>query len=252
MYASRNESWDNVFNNNDVNFMFNSFLNTFLRIFYSSFPLIRIKIRNHKFSWLTVGIKTSCKRKRELFILLRNSNNPDLKQYYKNYCKILGKVIKEAKKMTISKRISNSHNKSKTMWNIIKDLLGKQHCTQDILKLTTEANHVTKQHSIANALNNYFSNTINKTKCHSLGNMTLDNLTPYSYLDQCSTDPLPPMVFKSFSTREIISIIKSLNTKNSSGYDEISTKLLKISANYICSPLTYICNKSISTGVFPD
>jgi hypothetical protein len=60
------------------------------------------------------------------------------------------------------------------------------------------------------------------------------------------------MVFKSFSTQEIISIIKSLKTKNSFGYDEISTKLLKISASYICSPLTYICNKSISTGIFPE
>jgi hypothetical protein len=28
--------------------------------------------------------------------------------------------------------------------------------------------------------------------------------------------------------------------------------LLKISANYICCPLTYICNRSISTGIFPE
>ena len=59
VYALSNESWDNVFNNNDVNFMFNSFLNTFLRIFHSSFPLIRTKIGNFKFIWLTVGIITS-------------------------------------------------------------------------------------------------------------------------------------------------------------------------------------------------
>jgi hypothetical protein len=58
------------------------------------------------------------------------------------------------------------------------------------------------------------------------------------------------MVFKPFSTKEIKSIIKSLKTKNSFGYDEISTKLLKVSSSYICSPLTYICNKSISAGVF--
>jgi len=60
------------------------------------------------------------------------------------------------------------------------------------------------------------------------------------------------MVFKSFSTKEIISIINSLKTKNSFGYDEIIPKILKISANYISSPLTYICNKAISAGVFPD
>jgi len=60
------------------------------------------------------------------------------------------------------------------------------------------------------------------------------------------------MVFKSFSTHEIISMINSLKTKNSFGYDEISPKILKISANYISSPLTYICNRVFSTGVFPD
>jgi hypothetical protein len=33
------ESWDQVFDGNDVNKIFNSFLNTYLRIFYASFPL---------------------------------------------------------------------------------------------------------------------------------------------------------------------------------------------------------------------
>jgi hypothetical protein len=60
------------------------------------------------------------------------------------------------------------------------------------------------------------------------------------------------MVFKTFSTNEIISIIKSLKTKNSFGYDKISPKILKISANYMSSPLTNICNRAISTGVLPD
>ena len=33
------ETWDNVFENNDMNSMYNFFLNTYLRVFYSSFPL---------------------------------------------------------------------------------------------------------------------------------------------------------------------------------------------------------------------
>ena len=55
------------------------------------------------------------------------------------------------------------------------------------------------------------------------------------------------MVFKTFSAKEITSVIKLLKTKNSQGCDEISTKLLKISTAYICSPLT-----SIMSGIFPD
>jgi len=44
-------------------------------------------------------------------------------------------------------------------------------------------------------------------------------------------------------------IIQSLQTKNSCGL-EIPIKILKISAPFIISSLTYICNKS--SGVFPD
>jgi hypothetical protein len=53
------------------------------------------------------------------------------------------------------------------------------------------------------------------------------------------------------STKEVENI-KSLKPKNSSGYDGISTKLLKISSPFISSPLTHICNKSFSSGIFPD
>jgi len=67
----------------------------------------------------------------------------------------------------------------------------------------------------------------------------------YCYLDQEKKTSHPPLVFKTFSTREILTVIRSLQNKNSFGYDEISTKLLKISAKYICSPLTYICNRCV-------
>jgi len=33
------EMWEQVFDGNDVNTIFNTFLNIFLRIYYSSFPL---------------------------------------------------------------------------------------------------------------------------------------------------------------------------------------------------------------------
>ena len=59
-------------------------------------------------------------------------------------------------------------------------------------------------------------------------------------------------VLKSVSTKEIKNIIKSLKPKNSSGYDTTSTKLLKISSPFITSSLTPICNKSVSSGTFPD
>ena len=49
-----------------------------------------------------------------------------------------------------------------------------------------------------------------------------------------------------------IQSICSLKAKDSNGYDGISPKILKMCNSLISKPLSYIYNKSIQTGVFPD
>jgi hypothetical protein len=96
------ETWDAVFSTDNVNDMFNSFLDSYLKLFYSSFPLKRVLVTNNKNNnWITLGILTSCKRKRELYLACRDNNNPALTKYYKKYCNILSVVIKKAKKTFI-------------------------------------------------------------------------------------------------------------------------------------------------------
>ena len=64
---------------------------------------------------------------------------------------------------------------------------------------------------------------------------------------RCTTFQSKPTI-----TSEIENIIKTLKPNNSYRYDKISTKLLKITANFTSSPLNYICIKVITEGVFPD
>jgi hypothetical protein len=93
------ESWTDIFNiSDDVNLMFNSFINTYIRIFNQSFPYKKYtsKLTNQK--WITNGIKVSCVHKRKLYMLSRNTDNPEIAIYYKKYCKVLYAVIKLAKK----------------------------------------------------------------------------------------------------------------------------------------------------------
>jgi Notch-like protein len=54
------------------------------------------------------------------------------------------------------------------------------------------------------------------------------------------------------STYEIEKIIKAIKSKNSYGYDEISSCILKASTPFIISPLTHICNAALCSGIFPD
>ena len=118
-------------------------------------------------SFPLTGILISCKRKRDLFLLLRTTNNPILKQYHKKYCNILVKVIHEAKRMTYSARVSASNNKTKTTWTILNELLGGKHFPNIIQKLTLDGTHLTVQQCIAEGLNKCFTSivdVINSTK----------------------------------------------------------------------------------------
>jgi len=106
--------------------IFNSFINNFLRIYISSFPLTLVTNKMTRNTWITSGILTSCRHKRELYNKLKNNNNnATLACYYKDYSKILSKVIKVAKKMEYDKLILNSCNKAKTTRDIINKELGR-------------------------------------------------------------------------------------------------------------------------------
>ena len=60
------------------------------------------------------------------------------------------------------------------------------------------------------------------------------------------------MNLKNITMHEIGKIINSLKSKDPSGYDGISSRILKISAPYVLSSLTFIFNKSLLTGIFPE
>jgi len=79
-----NESWDMVFNKNnneDVNDMFNSFLNNYIMIFNSSFPLQTVMTKKNliKNKWITKEIKISCSTKRKLYLTCRQHPNEETK-----------------------------------------------------------------------------------------------------------------------------------------------------------------------------
>ena len=92
------ETWEVIYQEQDINKIFNTFLNIFLTIFETSFPKI-YHVKQKDNAWLTKGIRVSCHRKRSLYFLSRNSDDVKLKTYYKRYCSILRKTIREAKKL---------------------------------------------------------------------------------------------------------------------------------------------------------
>jgi hypothetical protein len=83
---------------------------------------------------------------RLLYLYTRSSNDTSLKRHYKQYCKILANVIKEAKKYTYNNQINKSTNKIKTTWNIIKKETNRH----------KKLKSVTNYDNSPEAFNNYF------------------------------------------------------------------------------------------------
>ena len=121
-YLLSYETWDDVFSETEVNVTYDNFLNAYLRIFYASFSMVKVKIPQSTKPWITKGIKISCLNKRKLYLDCRNSTNVDLKNHYKRYCQVLCKVITTAKNLYYNNLISQADNKQKVTWNIINTL----------------------------------------------------------------------------------------------------------------------------------
>jgi len=119
-----------------------------------------------------------------------------------------------------------------------------------------EGENITDPQTIAETCNGYFvaiAENVKKQRNNNFiddDNDSVDNHT--LFMEQAFNTPYPSMDSKYTSAKEIEGIIKSLKAKNSYGYKEISTKVLKLSGPFISSPVEFICNKMFSEGVFPD
>lgn len=241
-----NETWEEVYHNTDVNSAFNKFLLTFLNIYEASFPIVYLSNSNDK-SWITTGIKISCQRKRILYNISKHSNDPKIKLHFKKYCLILRKVICEAKKLHYNQLIATSKNRIKTSWNIIRNVFHK-HTRSNYMPSSFKMDNKDIQFKdAADVFNDYFLNIADNLQTH------IDNMnSPLRLLKNAYQTVFPSMGVIPVTKGEIINTICSLKSKKSSGYDGISSKILKLCSMAISEPLSYICNMSIMTGAFPD
>ena len=107
------------------------------------------------------------------------------------------------------------NNKCKATWEIIKKLTNNHYSHTDIQELMVDNKHLKDQYNIADAFNDYFSSivdNINKNKVNNKNNNARVFTTQY-YLVQNYAHPPPSLVIKTFSTKEITSIIKALKIK---------------------------------------
>ncbi len=106
---------------------------------------------------------------------------------------------------------------------------------------------ISEPKEIANEFNNFFANI----GANLSSKIVLDDGCPL-FTDYLRNPTESRFKLNPITEDDTLSIITKLKSKNSSGNDELSNKLLKTIKNEISMPLTIIINQSLSTGIFPD
>jgi hypothetical protein len=112
---------------------------------------------------------------------------------------------------------------------------------------------ISNQKEIADTFNRYFITIAESILVNNYDNKFRTNIVnPTTYLRDIFNCPFNKMTWKYTNTHEMDKIIKSLKTKDSSGYDKISSRIIKVSSPFIISPLTHICNAILCSGAFQN
>jgi hypothetical protein len=111
---------------------------------------------------------------------------------------------------------------------------------------------ITNQHKIANLFNNYFLSVAYSISADKNKDENACMINANNYLFNCHNKPFTKINWQYASYYEIDKIMKSLKSKNTSGYDRISNRIIKLRSPFVISPLTHICNAALNSSIFPD
>lgn len=221
----------------------NQFHENFVMLYDLCFPLNQIKtLINSRPKWISRGLKICSKRKCHLLWQYRKNSSAANKTAFKTYAKRYKTVIRLTKKSQNDYYIKTATNKSKATWNVINQTKCK-FPIDSVEQIIANDEIITNPKDIAKTFNDFFLdiNNDNHKQLNSLNN-SLNKLTYNS-----NSIFFPPTI-----PDDINKIIISLKNKNSTGYDGITTNIVKDVANIISEPLSYIINLCIEEGIFPD
>ena len=245
--------WSSVCLNKDPNKSYNEFLRIFQLALDINIPLKSRqfkKFKHKKNPWMTCGILKSLHTKfilhKKLLRCKSTISKAELTAKYNTYRNILSKVIKNAKKVYWDKIMQDSIRDIKETWKNINDVLCKTKNKQSFPNNFMHNGKVlTDDADIADAFNEYYVK---------LGPTLSDEIPATTTTNNNSINiPHSNSIFLTpTDVNEVLEFINKLKPKTSTGLDDISSKLIKLSNPIIALPLTHIINLSLQNGIVPS
>jgi hypothetical protein len=209
---------------------------------------VRIQYKNIiRQSWMTPALLNSAKTRDKLHRkCMAKQKSSKLYIDFINYRNLYNKLKNIAKQNYYLAELSKYQRDIRNTWKLLNTMIGKQRDKSGISEMFKINNaNIKDPKTIANSFCEYFSEIGNKYA----SNIPMADKPFHYYLKARSNSnsffmaPIDPI--------EISRIIASLEPKNSSGHDGISSKLLICLNPSLSTPICTIINKSLLAGVVP-
>ena len=243
-----NTSFATVTEENRPKQAFDNFFNIIEKCVDEAFPDTTIKINTSNAPlnpWMTNGLMKSRKHKEKLFSKkIRNPTELNVK-IFKNYNTIYNKIKRTSKRQYYDSKFKEFSSNMRKTWDTIREVTRtkkRKENMPDYFKNNGEI--ITGAASIAEGFNSFFS---------SIGPELANNISPsnINFESFLGAQIEEEFIFSYITKDTMNKMVGKLKSKNSSGPDYISTKLLKIILPSIMAPLCHIFNLSLQTGFIP-
>ena len=234
--ALKDIDWDLLLDHRDLDTVFDVFLEQFFSVFNFFLPkkTKTTLITNRDKKWFNSDLKKQ--RDTLNFFSSFNKQNKDI-----NMTPLVNKLkndykfkIAEAKKRYYSTKVTNSLNKPKEIWNIVKNTTKTNIKTSSQLPVSSEQ------------FNNFFLNIANNITI----NLPKSGIDPSNVTSKlahnCVTLFLGPV-----DTVEVRDILRGLSNSTALDVFDLSNKTIKQLSEGIALPLSIIINKCFEIGEFP-
>ena len=210
------------------------------------------KHKHKKTNWITYGVLKSIKYRDKLYKTLRKTphgteSHATLTINLRTYNTILRRVIRAAKSAYYECAFNRHRFNIKNTWGVINEIITKSAKTKSFPDIFKDGQHdLNDDREIANRFNAFFTNVgpDQSRNIHYNGNKTHQTYLTQNYDIELN--------FTEVNDDIILNIINKLPNKNSCGFDNLSTKIIKALKDSLIKPLTLIINQILNTGVFPS
>lgn len=240
----KNETWSSVIDKDDSHHSMDAFFEIFSRFIEQSKYLVNINRNERKRTpWITKGLVRSINYKNEIYKKCKNNpSNILLTNELKRYNCTLKQLIAKRKVEYYRNEINSKAKNPDQLWKVLRNFDRKTPLMQPTSVANNVGKKITDKKELPDVFNEFFIG---------IGEKLAKEIKNTSVKFKLKRN-VNSIVLMETDEDEVIKIIHSLKNSKSAGIDKITTDILKNTAEFIATPITFVINRAIEMGQYPD